>query len=79
MQANFDIEKFRSPSPWFWTLVTDSGDYERAEKVFRTQDEATNAYLKAKSRKATYSATLWQQNTITGSCVKIADFDRGEI
>lgn len=76
--TTFDIEKFRKPSPWFWTLVTDSGDYERAEKVFNNQNDATNAFLKAKNRKATYSATLWQQNTETGSCVKTADFDRGE-
>lgn len=72
----FNIENFKKPSPWFWTLVIDAND--RTEAVFRTQNDATNAFMRAKSRKATYSATLWQQNTEDGSCVKIADFDRGQ-
>jgi hypothetical protein len=75
MTQIFNIEKFLKPSPWFWTLVTDD-NHGRAEVVFNTQDDATNAFLRAKKRKTTYSATLWQQNVESGSCVKIADHDR---
>ncbi len=78
MTQTFDIANFKGKtSPWFWTLVTDSRDYVREEFEFRTQDDATNAYLKAKHRRGTYSATLWQRNTENGTCVKIADYDKG--
>lgn len=51
MTQTFNIENFRKQAPWFWTLVIDAKD--RTEAVFKNQNDATNAFLKAKTRKAT--------------------------
>lgn len=79
MTQTFDIERFRKPSPWYWTLVLDNQDGAIVEqKVYQTEDEGSKAFNRAKKLKATYSATLWRLNKETDQCIKIADFDRGE-
>lgn len=76
MTHTFNIDRFRKPSPLFWTLVADS-KHGRTEATFKTENDGSEAFAKAKAKRGTYSATLWRHNTDTGSCVKVADFDRG--
>jgi hypothetical protein len=75
----FDIEKFRKPSPWSWTLVIDNvhGDHVE-QKVYYSEGDGLAAFATAKRSRKTYSATLWRLNAETNTCVKVADFDCGE-
>lgn len=76
----FDIERFRKPSPLSWTLVIDKSKFGsiRTETHFKTEHDGSEAFERAKRLKSTYSATLWRINSETNDCIKVADFDRGE-
>jgi hypothetical protein len=72
----FDIERFRKPSPLYWTLVIDGK--EHTEEHFTTEHDGCEAFKSAKRKRSTYSATLWRLNSRTNECVKVEDFDRGK-